>query len=416
LYVVPIHVPIYVDGSRCLVAADWYRALELLRDSFAGRYGPVTVVSPSLRVESLSNSQTLVEVADPSGDIVLLPDFDLKCRARQYWLQHRKAWQAKLAGVVARARVVHGGFDDVYRPIAFEGVRLALRLNKPLVFVQDTDIVVQHRQLAADQGTAAWAEAAGYSWIYERVTRWSVARADLSLLKGSALMRRYAAYARNAREFHDTSYFASDIVSEQDLERRLAGLSDPRPLRLVYCGRLARRKGIDTSLSILARAAALGARVRLDIIGEGEERAPLEALAGSLGVNALVRFLGAFPYDPDLLRRLSGYDALFFTPAAEDTPRMIFDGYAAGLPLVASAIGYVLERHAQERATIVLPRDGIDESAMILLEMDRNRGNLAELSRRARDAAAVHSSEYWYRQRAQWTIEAVERHDFHAGS
>jgi hypothetical protein len=64
----------------------------------------------------------------------------------------------------------------------------------------------------------------------------------------------------------------------------------------------------------------------------------------------------------------------------------------------------------------VLPRDGIDESAMILLEMDRNRGNLAELSRRARDAAAVHSSEYWYRQRAQWTIEAVERHDFHAGS
>ncbi len=415
MYVIPIHVPIYVDGARRLVATDWYRSLELLRDSFRGRFGPLTVVSPSLPANSAADEQRLMDATDAMSDINFLPGFDLRCRARQYWTEHRKPWRAILTEVLARAQVVHGGLDDVYRPIGFEGVAIALRLNKPLVFVQDTDIVLQHRQLAAGRGAVARAESVGYSWVYERLNRWSVARADLSLLKGSALMRRYAAYARNAREFHDTSYFAADIVGEEQLERRLAGLSRSRPLRFVYCGRLTARKGIDKSLAILARAAALGARVRLDVIGDGEDRVSLQALAGSLGIAPQVEFLGALPYGPELLGRLAGYDALLFTPTAEDTPRMIFDGYAAGLPLVAYSIGYVLERHAQERAAVLLPRDKIEESATLLVELDRDRGKLAMLSRQARNAAAGHSSEHWYQQRAAWTIEAVERHAQGAG-
>lgn len=409
MYLVPIHVPIYVDGDRKLVTTEWHRSLELLRDSLGGRFGQIAVVAPRLPA-NIASEQTLVEISDSAGDIKLLPGFDLRCRARQFWLRHRATWQAALVELVRGADVVHAGLDDIYRPIAFEGFRIGLRFRKPTIFVQDTDIVMQSRQLAVNRGAAAQAKAGAYSWVFERLCRWSVARADLALLKGTALIQRYGSYAKNAKEFHDTSYFTSDIIRTEDLERRLATLNAPRPLRLVYCGRLAERKGVDNSLQIIARAIALGASVEFHVIGDGTELRRLEALATSTKIDSSVRFLGSLPYGPDLLKKLSAYDALLFTPTAEDTPRMIFDGYAAGLPLVAFGIGYVQERHAEERATYLLPRDQIGESALSLADLDRNRGKLVDLARLAKVAAEYHSADNWYRQRAEWTIEAVERH------
>ncbi|MGD0462547.1 MAG: glycosyltransferase [Tepidisphaeraceae bacterium] len=411
MYLVPIQVPIYLDGERKLVTTEWHRSLLLLRDSFGGRFGDVVVAAPTLPAKTASAEQTLIDVPADADGLKLFPSFDKRCRARRFWLRDRARWKADLATLAADAHVVHAGVDDVYRPIAFEGFRTGLRLGKPTVFVQDTDNVIQQRQLFADHGPAQRAKVAAYVWIYERMCRWGVARADLSLLKGASLIRRYGRFAKNAREFHDTSFALADIVGEEQLERRLATLSQPRPLRLVYCGRLTARKGVDRSLRILAIAKSRGADVEFDLIGDGTERRRLQALAQSLGLAERVRFHGSVPYDGDLLKRLAEYDALLFTPTAEDTPRMIFDGYAAGLPLLAFDIDYVRERHAQEHAACLLPRDRIDESGAALAALAQNRRHLSELSRSARTAADYHASENWYRRRAEWTIEAVDRHN-----
>jgi glycosyltransferase involved in cell wall biosynthesis len=410
MYLVPIQVPIYLDGERKLVTTEWHRSLLLLRDSFGGRFGDVVVAAPTLPAKSASAEQALIDVPDADG-LKLFPSFDKRCRARRFWLSERARWKADLASLAADARVVHAGVDDVYRPIAFEGFRTGLRFGKPTVFVQDTDNVIQQRELSADKGAARRARVRAYLWIYERMCRWGVARADLSLLKGTALIRRYGRFAKNAKEFHDTSFALADIVSEEQLERRLSTLNQPRALRLVYCGRLTGRKGVDRSLQIVGGAKARGAEIEFDIIGDGAERGRLESLSQSLGLTDRVRFHGSVPYDGDLLKRLAEYDGLLFTPTAEDTPRMIFDGYAAGLPLIGFDIDYVRERDAQEHATCLLPRDQIDKSAAALAAIGQNRGHLAELSRSARMSADYHASENWYRRRAEWTIEAVLRHN-----
>jgi glycosyltransferase involved in cell wall biosynthesis len=411
MYLVPIQVPIYLDGDRKLLTTEWHRSLLLLRDSFGGIFGDIAVAAPSLPASNASVEQALVEVPDDADGLKLFPSFDKRCRARWFWLRERARWQADLARLGAEAHVVHAGVDDVYRPIAFEGFRAGLRLNKPTVFVQDTDNVLQQRQLSAHRGPVRRAKVGAYVWIYERMCRWGVARADLSLLKGSSLIQRYGRFARNAREFHDTSFSLADIVAADELERRLATLDQSRPLRLVYCGRLTARKGVDRSLEILAQAKSRGASLELDIIGDGAERQRLQALAADRGLANQVRLLGSVPYDGELLKRLSQYDGLLFTPTAEDTPRMIFDGYAAGLPLVAFDIPYVRERHAQDHATYPLPRDRIGESAAALAALDGNRRVLTELARSARAAANFHAAENWYRRRAEWTIEAVDRHN-----
>ena len=123
-----------------------------------------------------------------------------------------------------------------------------------------------------------------------------------------------------------------------------------------------------------------------------------------------MRLLGARSYGPALLRDLAAYDALLFTPTAEDTPRMIFDGYAAGLPLIGAAIPYVQERAAEENAAVVLPSDP-DEAARRLLALDQQRSLLAPLTQSAHRAGHYHAADAWYRRRAEWTHEAVARHD-----
>jgi glycosyltransferase involved in cell wall biosynthesis len=120
--------------------------------------------------------------------------------------------------------------------------------------------------------------------------------------------------------------------------------------------------------------------------------------------------LGRRVYGPDLLEELAQYDALLFTPLAEDTPRMIFDGYAAGLPLIGLDIEYVRSCSARDRAAVVLPAQDREQSACALLDLTERRQRLAELSRAALDAARVHAADSWYRRRAEWTFEAVDLH------
>jgi glycosyltransferase involved in cell wall biosynthesis len=68
--------------------------------------------------------------------------------------------------------------------------------------------------------------------------------------------------------------------------------STPRGEALLFVGRLTRQKGVDLLLRALV---SLPGSVSLDIIGDGEERDSLVALAGSLGVGDRVRWHGALP-------------------------------------------------------------------------------------------------------------------------
>jgi glycosyltransferase involved in cell wall biosynthesis len=407
MYLVTIQVPIYVKGGERLLATDWKRSLLLLRDSFDGRFGRIQVVAPSLDANHVVADQPL-ELVRPDDEIDLFPSFPFNSRARDFWRKHVHTWRRDIAGALPHADVVHAGFSDVYRPIDFVGFLMAMRADKPTVFVQDTDQVLQMHELMAGESLPKRIEQHAYCELFERSVRYGVAHGSLSLLKGRALHARYGRYANNAKNFHDTSYLTEEVVSPERLAQRTADLlKGERPIRLVYCGRLEARKGLDESIDALIRARSLGARVTLDIIGDGAQRAALERQAANLGGQDAVRFLGMRVYGPALLSDLADYDALLFTPIAEDTPRMIFDGYAAGLPLLGYGIDYVREREAEDGAARSVPVRDPAALAALLCALDRDRDQLARLAKRAREAALYHSADAWYRRRAEWTYEAA---------
>ena len=100
-----------------------------------------------------------------------------------------------------------------------------------------------------------------------------------------------------------------------------------------YIGQLIARKRIDTL--IRAFAALPNDRRRLYLVGDGPERAQLEALAASLGQSSRIRFTG---FRDDRLEFLRGFDVFVLPSSLEGIPRCVMEAMAAGVPVVASDI------------------------------------------------------------------------------
>jgi glycosyltransferase involved in cell wall biosynthesis len=413
MYLVPISVPIHVDGHRSYIGTEWKRSLELLRDSLGGRFGPIQVVAPCLPVDA--GADQLLEASTVEADgIGLVPSFDARLRLRSYWTSgaHRH-WQRQVAELTRQAQVVHTTIGDALRPFCVAAVDIAHRARKPTVFVVDQDIVLRMEQSRPSLSWPRRIESLAHATLYQNQCRRACDRADLVMLKGRTTVDRYGQHARMLRPIEDTSYLSHEIVADAVVQSRTVRLLKRQdPLRLAFCGRLVDIKGVDTAIGLVAKARQAGADIIFDVIGGGPEAQRLRDLATDLGVAEVVHFHGAMPYGTELLQRLGGAHALLFTPRIDETPRMIFDGYAAGLPLVARAIDYVLERSASEQATVLMPSDLArqqSEAVATLVELDRNRQRLAELTRRALAAAHEHAADRWYARRAQWTFEMVER-------
>ena len=112
----------------------------------------------------------------------------------------------------------------------------------------------------------------------------------------------------------------------------------PNEILATFVGRLVPIKRVDVMLRAVARARALGAPLKLAVVGDGDERAKLEALAAQLGVAEHVRFVG---YRHDLTAIVAGTDIALLTSDNEGTPVALIEAGAGARPLVATRAGGV---------------------------------------------------------------------------
>lgn len=114
------------------------------------------------------------------------------------------------------------------------------------------------------------------------------------------------------------------------------------PFRLVFVGRLVDWKAVDVTLRALAMVRARGVDATLDVVGEGVERARLEALAVELGLADAATFHG-FLLQPEAARILTSRDALILNSLFECGGAAVLEAMATALPVIASAWGGPLD-------------------------------------------------------------------------
>jgi glycosyltransferase involved in cell wall biosynthesis len=140
-------------------------------------------------------------------------------------------------------------------------------------------------------------------------------------------------------------------------------------------------------LEAAARLAADRPRLRLALVGEGEERAALETRAAEADLRDRVRFLGR---RADVARVLPAFDlfALPSLPMVETQPVSVIEALTVGVPVVATRVGDVAALLADGAAGRLVPSGDVDALADALAGLLDDASAREELARRGRERAA----------------------------
>jgi glycosyltransferase involved in cell wall biosynthesis len=401
LYLLATHIPVYVEGNRTFTDINWQRDLLLARDWLAPPFGQLTLLCPSLPLAAADGrSDHLVPIGGQDG-VRVVPSFDLRCRIRHFWSNQRHQWMADVRRELKSAKIVHCSAVGVFQPLWYLTLMAAVKSHVPTVLVgPDMD-----PHLTEARNLEGRLVCATFDQLMKRAAR----RAALVLLKEGAVYDRYARYSSNANSFCHSFYRSEDVIEEARLETRLQSLDSGRPLKAVYAGRFVARKGIADAINAIACARKKRVLVEYHLFGSGPEDASVRRQAADLGIMDLMHFHGFVEYGPEFIRRLADYDLLLFLPTEEDTPRMLYDSMAAGLPLVGSRIPFLSHRMAAEKSGLLVDVGDSPRAAEGLCRLNSDRMLLGHLSRAARVAGQRHSVDHWYRRRAEWTQQAVHK-------
>lgn len=154
----------------------------------------------------------------------------------------------------------------------------------------------------------------------------------------------------------------------------------------VCVARLAPQKNHLLLLHAFARGPAADERARLLLVGAGPLLPRLQAEAKRLGLADKVRFLGSRTDIPDLLGAM---DVFVLSSDWEGAPVALMEAMAAGLPVIATAVGGVPESFQDQKEGFLLrPGDasGITDAMMLLLRSgDARRSMGVAASARAQE-------------------------------
>lgn len=162
---------------------------------------------------------------------------------------------------------------------------------------------------------------------------------------------------KDAKRVSTVSYALRDAMQSHGLEGSYERISNvvrtdlftpnpsppPLPYRLVHISTLL---DIPKNTGGILRACALlkerGTEFRLDLIGDGPERAKQEALCRELGIMDWVKFHGNIPLQ-DVASKLRQAHALVMFSWYETQSIVVLEALASGVPVVATAVGGLAE-------------------------------------------------------------------------
>jgi glycosyltransferase involved in cell wall biosynthesis len=201
-------------------------------------------------------------------------------------------------------------------------------------------------------------EASWQTWRTRRVSRWAHRRAKRVIAVSTPIERRLI--ERDEVPPHLVTRIPNAVIPASDEPPDPAG---PLPDAWVegplvgVVARLQPEKGVANFLKAAARVSEISPRARFLVVGDGPLREELLNLVEHLGISERVRFLG---YRTDSRALMGLMDLLVVPSLTEGSPLIVLEAMAAGVPVVASAVGGIPDQVRHGREGILVPPDDPD--------------------------------------------------------
>jgi glycosyltransferase involved in cell wall biosynthesis len=187
-------------------------------------------------------------------------------------------------------------------------------------------------------GSAAAQGAVLTAWHHADITRQRLGRLAAAPVQRACLRRASAIGVSSSRLIRHSRELAAHRERAVAIPFGIDGtplhsLPGAGPGPFLFVGRIVRYKGLGVLLQALAEVP----EARLEVVGDGQDRRGLEALAGDLGLGGRVAWRGTLG-DEDLRRAMAGARGLVLPSldASETFGLVQLEAMAAGLPVIVS--------------------------------------------------------------------------------
>ena len=214
-----------------------------------------------------------------------------------------------------------------------------------------------------------------------------LARRLPTVVVGPALERAYAAGSAPVLPIRFSQVAADDLAHPDEAAARAW---EP-PLRLLSVGRLDPEKNPLLLADVLASLRRDGRDWRLQVVGTGPLEDALAGRATALGLGDALELVGYVEAGPELWERYRTSHAFLHVSRTEGFPSTILEAQAAGLPLVATAVGGVPD--AVAGAGLLVPPDDAEAAVAALHRLADEPGLRERLVREGLAQAATGTRE-----------------------
>lgn len=226
-----------------------------------------------------------------------------------------------------------------------------------------------------------------------------------SAVKDNFLGPRWGGPAAVIPNAVDDRFF--ELQSTRESCRASLGLPQDVPIVGVP-GTLRPMKGHEFFFSAAAQIAREAPQCLFAVTGDGTERytAQLQSHVASLGLTERVLFLGSIRQMPEFYRAC---DVVCVPSKAEPFGRTVIEAFAVGTPLVASAVGGIVESVTPDVTGRLVDYGNEAGLAQSILELLRDSSLRDRLALAAREQAKQRNSQGAYREQVNAVVELTLR-------
>ena len=377
-YLLVLNIALYRHQGAYWADPLWRKDLEAHRAEIAD----LAIACP---VHDAMPPDTWEKLSDPGITVHPLPPLGRASYLTWPFLAVR-LWQA-----ISRATIVHSGVAGWPFPLGWIATPLA-RLRRRFVV-----LVVESAFWRIPPGVSASPLAQARARMTEAVNRRMARWCDITFFTTQSY--RDTLLGTPTASAH---VLPAVWVDEAQLTtpERLAASAEAKGTALLFAGRLTAGKGVALLLDAIARSG-----VPVDIMGEGDLRDTVSA--AQRADPTLVTLLDPVDYGTAFSTVLDRYAAVIVPTISDEQPRIVFDAFARGVPVVASATTGNRQIVEHERTGLLFEPNDPQALADALLAARRDPARLRRMGEAALASMASQTHAAMHATRAHAIAEAL---------